>query len=465
MATSYYVDSRNGNDSDAGTSWGAAKKTFGAMWAAAADTTTTEGSPNKMYLCGVFGEVMAFDATGLYNEFWEIHAQGFAIFDRGFGAGNTYGISAPLYWSGIIIKVYGCTFKGYTSQGLYGSSRYGPKIYDCVFDGQGVSPYGYKSMGSTDGTQFYRCTFKNHAQSGLYFQSDNPHYAMVKAWNCTIVGNTNGVELNTSGTGWAYWFDIQNCIFRTNTSHVNVTGADTTKTQIGGSNSVGPSSGGNILTLNNNNIDFSSGNAICFNNSDVKTTYTSLATWAVLQNHGSAVGSNNAPDSASISQDPKFIDEARELYGLAPDSGSLSAGAIGVGSVIQGAWEDYQMEGISATRNASLWTGATFSNCEIDSNNIVLSAGQNTGTATFVYDFGAQREIKRLDFSFLYGWDTSIFDYDTSDTEPETWSFRYRTSPDGTPTWSGYTTANWLSDLNLSSVYVLEIEVTLRNNV
>ena len=464
MATDYYVDSRNGNDSDDGLSWANAKKTFGAMWAAAADTTTSPADPNKMYLVGVFGEGLYLDATGLSTENWEIHAQGFAIFDRGFGAGNDYGTYSP--YSGYLKKIYGCTFRGYTISGSFSGDRYSPEVYDCVFDGQGISPYGYKSGGYSDGSNFFRCIFKNHAQAGLWFRYNNPAYKTVKAWNCTIVGNLNGVELDiTSTSTYTWWFDVQNCIFRTNTSHVNVTGTDTTKNSIGGSNSIGPASSGSIMTLNNNNIDFSSGNAICFNASDVKTTYTSLATWAVVQNAGTAVGSVNAPDNASISQDPKFIDEARELYGLAPDSGSLSAGSLGIGSVIQGAWEDYQMEGISATRNASLWTGATLSNCEIDSNNIVLSAGQNTGTATFVYDFGAQRIIKRLDFSFLYGWDTSIFDYDTSDIEPETWSFRYRTSADGVPNWSGYTTANWLSDLNLSSVYMLEIEVTLRNNV
>jgi hypothetical protein len=297
----------------------------------------------------------------------------------------------------------------------------------------------------------------------MKFERSPSYYENRKVYNCTFVGNPIGIELAGSGTLYPYWTDFQNCIFRTNTSHIKTTGT-TVPNKVSGSNTLGPNVGGSTFTFNNNDIDFSSGNVIAFNSSDVLTTFTSLASWAVLQNAGANAGSQNAPDSQSISADPKFIDEARELYGLAPDSACLTNGALAAGSIIQGAWENYPMEGISATRNASLWTGAAFTNCEIVSNNIVLSSGQTEGTAVFTYNFGAQREIKRLDFSFLYGWDQSILDYDESDTLPETWTFRYRISADGVPNWGSYVAANWLSDLNLSSVYVLGIEVTLRND-
>lgn len=460
MATDYYVDSRNGNDSSDGLAWVTAKKTFNAMWLAAADTVTSEVDPNKMYLAGVFSETMN-TSSGLFGEYWEFHATGFAIFDVDFVLDYAY--QCPPNTGVNTFKLYGFEFRGSRSECVKDQKAFSSEFYDCVFDGQSISPWGFKRTDYHDAPSFYRCTFKNFTTSAMDLRANNPYFSMSEVYNCTIVGNPIGIELSCTGALYTYWTDFQNCIFRTNTSHIKTTGT-TANNEVSGSNSVGPSASGSTFTFNNNDMDFSSGNVIAFNNSDVLTTFTSLATWAVLQNAGTAAGSQNAPDNQSISADPKFIDEPRELYGLAPDSACLTNGALAVGSLIQGAWENYPMEGISATRNASLWTGATLTNCEISSNNIVLSSGQTEGTAVFTYDFGAQREIKRLDFSFLYGWDTSILDYDESDTLPETWSFRVRTAPDAVPTWGAYVEKDWLSDLNLSNVYVLGIEVTLRND-
>jgi hypothetical protein len=125
------------------------------------------------------------------------------------------------------------------------------------------------------------------------------------------------------------------------------------------------------------------------------------------------------------------------------------------------------MDGVSANANASTWTGATKTDTEIVSDNYVLTSGSSEGTVLFDFNFGAQRAIHKLWLNYKYGWDTSIISYDETETEPETWKIRYRTSSVHPASWSGYTEVALNSggvDLNLTSVYHLGIELTLRND-
>ncbi len=86
------------------------------------------------------------------------------------------------------------------------------------------------------------------------------------------------------------------------------------------------------------------------------------------------------------------------------------------------------------------------------------------GTVNIVLDLGTAVNIKKVALPHIYGWSTSILDFDKTDTLPETWEFRYRTSPDGTPPAGAFTEALIDEDLSLVGVRQIELEITLRKD-
>lgn len=447
MATiDYYVDARNGNDSNDGLAWGTAVKTlagfniaqtaqgdFGASW---------DFCP--VHCAGVFTE--RYDPiSGRYNAFV---ADDFAVMD---GQGT---ISYGIFDNNSYTHSYtGFQFKNHTTAGIKTGQRGTGKVYDCHFD----EPYAsHGCMLNTNGQDnaglIQGCTFTNSAY-GFYAGGNPTHSYGTDIYNCTFEGLTIGIHGGGASLGLGQ--HVKNCIFRNNTTHLQLIGTADTICHTG----YGSSNG--AWTLDYNCIDFSTGNCQEYVKNTAVTTYTDLASWQAVDTGA------NLPDVNSISQNPLFVDEATSLYGLSPTSPCLVNGSIAVGSLIQGAWDEYPIQGVSQIADSAVWTGAVFTDCELDgSNNLVLSAGQTTGTAVFDINFGGQREVKRFYMDFLSAWNTSVVSYSIGSL-PDVWSFRVRTSPDNVPTWSAYSEVPYNTggvNLNLSSVYHLGIELTLRNN-
>ena len=411
-----YADSRNGNDSNDGLSWANAKKTLSA-------SITAASSGDTIFACGVFNESYTEPNKNL-----TFTAQGFAILDGQSAlsvAVTPDGNNVSRTYNSFILRNYTSTlFNGNPGAGSTASHTFN----DCRFE---ATPTGI--VQDAGGESANRCIFSDCSTVG--YSSTTTYGSSRTFTGCTFVGCGTGIKY----TGNVSSISPTNCIFRSNTTHIEIVNSTIYNT-----------------ASNYNCIDFSSGNCKIG-----ASTYTTMADWRT------AVGSPK--DSASISKDPLFADQAKGVYMLKSDSPCLVNGGLAFGSLIQGAWiNPAGVKGSdcwSTNRNAAVWNGATLTNTEIDgSNNIVLSAGQTSGTAVFLHDFGAQTNIRRIDLSHIYGWSTSVLDYDLTDTKPETWEFRYRTSGDATPPAGAWTEASWLSDLNLSGVRQLEIEVTLTKN-
>src|SRR3990167_1040185 len=404
-----YADSRNGNDSNDGLSWANAKKTL-----AASNTAASAG--DVINAVGVFIESVSFTKT------LTLTAVGFCVLD-----GQSV-LATGLTISGQVVTMNGVWLKNYSTNGVTSTSNATVTCNDCAFSS---CPAGFSHTSSGDNSiTINRCIFRNCSTAGL---SQN-NAATATVTNCTFVGCGTGY-LWASATSTLH---PRNCIFRTNTTHIAVGTA-----------------GAYHSSANYNCIDFSSGNCKIG-----ATPYTTMADWRT------AVGGSK--DANSISVDPQFVDQAKNLYMLKPASACLVNGSLAFGSIQQGAWINPEgskgSEAWSANSDpGSAWSTKTLSNCEVDgSGNIVLSANQYTVTATFLRNFGAQRKIRRINFGQTFSWPTSFLDYDTADVRPETWEYRYRTSADGTPPAGGWTEASWLSDLNLSGVQQIEVEVTLK---
>jgi len=125
---------------------------------------------------------------------------------------------------------------------------------------------------------------------------------------------------------------------------------------------------------------------------------------------------------------------------------------------------------LSNNRNASLWTGGVFSNCEIDgSGNLVLSAGQTLGTyKTDLIDFGANLDAHSVEI-FTAGSDrpNTYVDYDTGDS-PNHVNIRIRGSAtsflktDSSPSWVIVPLGDEIGAYMSNGLRYWQIELTLR---
>jgi hypothetical protein len=414
--TTYFVDSRNGDDANTGLDFPNALKTLGAAFLAM--------STNDDVTCqGVFKETLVI-GTGKINT-WNAHE--FAIIDGDgvltFGVQSSGGLSQTQTFNGFI-------FKNHSLEGIrLGAAT--TQIYtfnDCVFEDELTGSQAiFSATYNLTRTIVRNCSvgFTNHSTLG-----ENSMYNFL---NCTLVNNGTVVDgaLLTTGTGKV---KAQNSIFSHNTIHIKVDGASAVN-----------------AVQEFNNIDFSSGKCVI----GVADKLT-LAAWQT---------DVSPADASSISTDPLYVDRLKRLHGLLRTSQSLVAGSIVFGTIVQGAVLK-QCEGVSTNRNSSEWTGATLINVIVNGNgDIELDTGQTVGTATIVHDFGSGADIDRLFVEHDNDFPKAALDFDKTDTLPETWEVRVATSDDDI-TYSAFTTVNLARpSLGIVNKRYVKVEVTLRKDL
>jgi hypothetical protein len=408
--TTLYVDARNGNDTASGTTWAAALKTLGA-----AETAINDGG--TINAAGVFNESVTLN----FAKSVAFVAVGYAVLD------GTASIADALAQAGSTngktISFSGFRITNYTTR-ILNSNTFAPNLNfaNCVFD---TIPVGFNwSAANAPAFSATNCLFDGFTTYAVY----NHGAVSCTLLNCTFVNCGKALMGNTS-------FVVNKCIFRSNTYHTYLEGG--------------------TYTGNSNDYDFSAGK--CYQGGADKT---SLSAWKAV------VGVN---DSLSLSVDPLFLDAAKGIYLLQRTSPAILGGAI------LGAYSAKLGYGISNNVNATLWTGATVnpaSGAALNgSNNWTLASG-SSATVTFeTADFGTPKNIRKINLLHAYaglgagtgGGPSGILDYDKADTLPETWEYRVAVSTDGA-TYGAFADKNYLTDLNLTNVRRLKIEVTLRDD-
>lgn len=414
-----YADARNGNDSNDGSSWALAKKTLGGAYAVAASSDTI--------LCvGVFYETLALVSTKPIT----ITAVGFAVLDG--RSILTSGVTLNQTTGGLSY-INGLTIRNYVTNGILCAGSGGGQVETLFLTGCVIKYcyYGINFPTSLWLIKLLNCVIRN-CTFGEYSNIPGFGAAGFHNVNCTITGCSYG------------WYQAQNgisqynlkCIFSHNTYHIY--------TVVAGYYPYAPT--------NYNDIDFSSGK--CAVTGVDKLT---LAAWQAAL----------PIDAQSISADPLYSDRANDMHTLRSTTPAIIAGAI------LGAYNNSLAVPVSNNVNTTIWDNPiTLTGVEKDaSGNYVLSAGYAEGVVEFEINFGVQRTLYRINLNSFYagvgggvgGGPSGILDLDKTDTLPETWTYRIDTSADGV-TWAGYQSVNLNNAVNLTGVWKLRIEATLRTN-
>lgn len=413
-----FADSRSGNDANSGASWALAKKTL-----TAAKNTAINGDTIKC--AGVFTENLTLTGRTLTFE-----AEGVAILD-GEGvidAGFVHEDNTTTVFRGFTIR--NCITSG-LRMGGFNAINGSLTLEDCVVENCQRGVYVSGNTGNIT-INLTRTIIRNCSGMGVYRPSV-AGVVTINILNSTITGCGRGIYVPGGNTATV---KLQNSILSHNSiRHIDFDTNVATSRYSAASNF--------------NDIDFGSGS--CFAGS---VAITDLATWK---------GATGA-DASSISADPLYVDRLKRLHMLTPASPCLVSGSLVFGSLVQGAYNRFPAAGISANVNALQWGTATFEGCSVDGNgNIAVLTTSGLGTAVFTLDLGAPHTIRRIDLPYIYGWPTSVLDYDKSDTLPETWQYRLATSLNGI-TYTPFSIYKLFDDLNLVNVRFLKLEVTLRKD-
>ena len=289
------------------------------------------------------------------------------------------------------ISVLGFEIKNFTTAGVSGGAA---TLEDCYIHD---CPTAFaSSIGDTTSkrTVFANCTI------GVGVDTRRK-----KLESCTFVDCGTAIDIPLAAGGGADTTRVQNCIFKDNTIHIDSVNAGTYDISSNG-NCFFPIGAGNKFVL-------------------VAADHTTLASWQT------AVGGTK--DSSSIELDPKFLDQAKRLYGLASDSPCLVSGLLSVADRVQGAYNrkiaggDGIMDGLSVNLNQTVWNSASdspsgtavYTGVEQDgSGNIVLSSGFTTGTAEFTILYSPARKIGRNFFNQILQFPLGVLDDSTADSIP-----------------------------------------------
>jgi hypothetical protein len=257
--------------------------------------------------------------------------------------------------------------------------------------------------------------------------------------SCTFVNCGKGIS-STGGGGISNAI-VQNCIFRSNTTHLDFTILSAYH-----------------LTSGGNDIDFSTGNCKL-----AATTYTTLSTWQAAV---------SLRDSVSVSADPKFLDENKKMYGLKADSPCLFSGLLSVADRVQGAFNRKiggggvaVMEGFSSGRNTTIWNGAVLVNTlQNASGNYTMASGTVEGSTVFTSVFSSGINIGRIFVNEEIYYPLAVIDHDNTDTAPNRLTLRARFSPDIVPTYGPYINFEPGTDVAQSGIRQMEITAPFRKN-
>lgn len=420
-----YVDARNGNDANDGSTWALAKKTLGAMSLAAADGDTIN-------CAGVFNEQLTLNMQ-TNNKTLTFQAVGSAILDGGGTLATAVTISgtAPGYK---IVTFNGFIVRNYTSIGFYcatvGGSYIQLTLNDCFIDTCVNGIYNTAYMNPI----VRRTVIRNCSAYGIYDASGTAGKGNDIIENCTFTGNGTGVTIGGHATNTIRIFG---CIFKDSVSYnINISQA------------------GQLEGVSNSNCYRTVKNRI------VGVDYTSLSTWKAAV---------TPRDSNSIDSDPLFIDSAKGVFMLQKTSPAV------INGMIIGAYNNRLGEGCSDNFNSAIWDAPTISpasSVEQDVNgDWVLASGYTEGSVEFEFDLVSPQRIRKLVASHFYanlgggagGGPSGILDKDETDTLPETWTYEVNVDPDGSG-YLGYQDVNLFNDLNLYPVQKMKIRVTLRND-
>lgn len=360
---------------------------------------------------GVFNEIIPNNKqlNWLRNGYWEVNGNGLNV---GLASDDD-------------TTIRGATIRNFSQAGVTG---YGGFLQDCIFADQ---PIGLAISGQFFTVQ--NCQFLNHSFAGVAYQGGltSQGFTVAAMTNCVFLGNARSIYRNNQPCTFA----VTNCVPR-DLIMIEGLGPDTPL----------------VSSSNFNAYDFSFGK--CRLNG---TDYTTLASWKTAAN--ADANSLDLPLASHLGDVNRF--SGRTIPGSSLLSSGSAGGSIGI---------IYPGFTISSGRNASLWTGGIFANCEIDSNgNLVLSAGQSLGTfQSDVIDFGSNVLAQRLEIRTSGEvFPTTYLDYDAAES-PGFINYRIRGSASsfiktaGSPSWVVVPRGAEIGAYINNSLRYWQIELTLR---
>jgi hypothetical protein len=422
-----YADARNGNDSNDGLSWATAKKTLGS-------SVTAASTGDTIYCVGVFHEAVFYP----WNTKGSItfQAVGFAILDGQLDLPT--GVTLTGVGAGTL-KFVGFTFRNFYSIGFYlvGNGG-GVTLENCIVEG---IPYGMYMPASSG--PIVPLTLTNTIMRGCRLWA-----VYVEGSGCQITYRVSQCTFVNCGNGIRHWPATGTSVAVLRSIFHNIPGYMIYAVTAG--YWAGP--------FDFNCYDFTGSNTLYFGGA-----YTSLSAWkAAIAIY----------DQNSISVDPLFLDEAKNLHRLKNTSPAV------IDARILGAYNLLLADGCSDNFNATVWdtpdsvspVGSVIQNSNGD---WVLADGYDVGAITFKIDFGGLFNIRKLNLSHTFGGlmvgtgggPTSVLDYDkTIPLGYETWEYRIATSVDGIA-FGAFTAKNINEDLNLTGIWAIKVEATLRRDM
>lgn len=262
------------------------------------------------------------------------------------------GVLAGATLGAVTITCIGMRFRGFTNHVFYTSNAPTLNLLYCEFADQPIGVNFTSNSGKY--LNIENCVFSNHTTYAVYVYDT---YTNIR--NSVFVKNAVGIQ--TYFDYYLYNAVLSNNVFL---DPVMVNYSYNNGSWVGG----------------HNVYDFTNGKCI-----RVGVDKTSLADWRTSQS------------SEYTSQDRQarsdLADYTGNVFRSSPSSYLLTAGAAGGTAGVS-----RPAAVVSNNVNASLWTGGTFSNTEIDgSGNLVLSAGQTLGTWTSgELDLGAAIALRSI---------------------------------------------------------------------
>lgn len=427
MATKYVA--KDGNDSNGGTSYADAKLTIAGAISAASSGDTISIGP------GVYNEAVTPGAKNL-----TFQADGYVVLDG--GGTLTHGFNMTSSASTSVVN--DLIVQNFTSQAF--AINRSANVAQSLTLNRCVARYclwGAQLATLNDATggslTANNCIF-HHLTYGV-LQMGASTGSTLTVSRCTIADCSN----TGAYKGGAGNFIVKHCVLSNNTKHYQVD--STTQT----------------ITVNFNCVYFDGTATSTWSG----TTTTVFATWK----------STSGKDALSVSQNPVFVDRAKELYGLhftssipsilqADDGSGYGAGHSALPYI---GWSDNDPDGN--------WDGVHLVNLVVNgSGNLALASGSASGTAYFEpYDLSRVQNLQRANIKTSLNtnhYPSDVPDFDPADTQPKRMTFRFRhdTDPfdwdddevDG-PVWIEVEPSGLGQNVNVNCQY-FQIAVTLRSD-